>query len=312
MKKLFFGVFFLILILSSAFSYWFYDNAKAVGSDKTFENFLVEKGATATQIAESLQEEGFIKNQLVFRIYLKITGQSSSLQKGEFRLAKNMNLFEIVSALQKGPIEFWTTIPEGLRREEIAQKFVTSLDKDQAFVTEFLSLTKGKEGYLFPDTYLFPKDVSAQTVVSAMLNNFETKTKGLNITYDQVILASMLERETKTDAERPIVAGIIMNRINNNWPLQIDATVQYAVGKPSDYWPILTLADLEFDSKYNTYKYSGLPPAPIASPGLSSLKASVAPEASDYFFYIHEPNGQIHYAKTLSEHNANIKKYLGK
>lgn len=318
MKKIFLGIFFLVLISIVTGFYWFYDNAKAITTDKSFENFLIEKGATATQIANNLQKEGFIKNQLAFRIYLKVTGQSSSLQKGEFRLSKSMNLFEIVSALQKGPIEFWTTIPEGLRREEIAQKFVESLNKDEDFVTEFLNLTKGKEGYLFPDTYLFPKDASAKTIVSAMTKNFEDKTAGLDLTYDQVILASMLERETKTDTERPVVAGIILNRLNNSWPLQIDATVQYAIENCKlqivncQWWPILTLADLDIDSKYNTYKNTGLPPTPIASAGLSSLKASVNPEKSEYFFYIHDPSGQIHYAKTLSEHNANIRKYLGR
>lgn len=320
MKKFFLSFFILSLILVAGFFYWFYDNAKAVSGDKVFQNFIIEKGASATQIGSNLQSEGFIKNKLAFKVYLRGMGLSSSLQKGEFRLSPSMNLFEIVSALQKGPIEVWTTIPEGLRREEIAQKFVESLNKDTDFVAEFLDLTKGKEGYLFPDTYLFPREVSAKTVVNKMTANFEEKTKGLNLTYDQVILASMLERETKTDAERPIVAGIIMNRLNNNWPLQIDATNQYAtanvkcqmINAKCDWWPILSLDDIERPSPYNTYKNTGYTPAPIANAGISSLKASANPESSDYFFYIHDPSGVIHYAKTLSEHNANIRKYLGK
>lgn len=312
MKKLFLAFFLISLFVVAGASYWFYDNAKAVNSDRVFQNFIIEKGASATQIGVNLEKEGFIKNKLAFKIYLRGMGLSSSLQKGEFRISPSMNLFEIVEALQKGPIEVWTTIPEGLRHEEIAQKFAQSLNKDSNFVMEFINLSKSKEGYLFPDTYLFPKEASASVIIDKMVANFEEKTAGLNLTYNQVILASMLERETKTDAERPIVAGIILNRLNSGWPLQIDATNQYAVGTSKNWWPILTLNDLEIESKYNTYKNTGYPATPIANAGISSLRASANPESSDYFFYIHDPNGVIHYAKTLSEHNANIRKYLGK
>lgn len=292
--------------------YWFYDSAKSVSKNENFQNFVIEKGTSANLIGQNLQKEGLIKSPIALKIYLKISGLSSSLQKGEFRLSPSMNLFQIVDALQKSPIEVWTTIPEGLRHEEIALRFAQNLNKNEEFVDEFISLSKSKEGYLFPDTYLFSKEVSAKVVVDKMLSNFESKTKNLNLTYDQIILSSLLERETKTDLERPIVAGIILNRLNNNWPLQIDASVQYGIGNSKNWWPILSLEDLNSSSPYNTYKLTGYPPTPIANAGLSSLKATTNPESSDYFFYIHDPSGQIHYAKTLGEHNANIKKYLGK
>lgn len=312
MRKIFLLFIFILLFLVVGFFYWFYDNAKSLSSDKTFVNFLITNGSTATKIGNDLEQSGLIKNKLAFRIYLKVSGQENKLQKGEFRLSPSMNIFEIVSTLQKGPIEFWVTIPEGLRHEEIAVRFAQSLDKKSDFVNEFINLSKSKEGYLFPDTYLFSKETSAKTIVEKMVNNFESKASDLNLTYDQVILASMIERETKTDEERPVVAGIILNRLNNNWPLQIDATNQYGVGTSKNWWPILTLDDIEKPSPYNTYKNLGLPPTPIANAGISSLRASVNPISSEYFFYIHDPSGQIHYAKTLSEHNANIKKYLGK
>jgi UPF0755 protein len=151
-----------------------------------------------------------------------------------------------------------------------------------------------------------------------MTETFTAKTQGLtvqgsNLTFSQaVILASLLERETKTDTERPIVAGILINRLNLGMPLQVDASVQYAVGTPADWWPIITLNDLKVNSLYNTYKYAGLPPAPIANPGLSSFKAALNPAQTDYLYYISDTSGQIHYAKTLAEQNANIAKYLGK
>lgn len=312
MKKFFLVIFLLGLFSLAGILYWFYDSAKSVSKNENFQNFVIEKGTSANLIGQNLQKEGLIKSPIALKIYLKISGLSSSLQKGEFRLSPSMNLFQIVDALQKSPIEVWTTIPEGLRHEEIALRFAQNLNKNEEFVDEFISLSKSKEGYLFPDTYLFSKEVSAKVVVDKMLSNFESKTKNLNLTYDQIILSSLLERETKTDLERPIVAGIILNRLNNNWPLQIDASVQYGIGNSKNWWPILSLEDLNSSSPYNTYKLTGYPPTPIANAGLSSLKATTNPESSDYFFYIHDPSGQIHYAKTLGEHNANIKKYLGK
>ncbi len=191
------------------------------------------------------------------------------------------------------------------------------MDKDTAFISEFLRASESKEGYLFPDTYLFPKEASASSIVAKMVGTYNNKTKNLKnqsglTNKDAVILASLIERETKTNEERPMVAGIMLNRLNAGMPLQIDASVQYAVGTAKDWWPILTLDDISTVSPYNTYKNKGLPPAPIANPGLSSLEAAFAPEDSDYWYYIHDPDGVIHYARTLAEHNSNIAKYLGR
>jgi UPF0755 protein len=317
MKKLLFLPLLVVFALAAA-TVWFYINVQPVSDNKTFSNFVIIKGASASQIGNKLASAGLIKNALAFKIYVQFTGQSGKLQSGEFRLSPSYSLFQNVSALFNGPIELWVTIPEGLRREEVAAKFTAALGKDTVFTGEFLQASKGEEGYLFPDTYLFPTEASASAIVNKMTDIFTTKTQGLvpkgsNLSFSgSVILASLIERETKTDAERPVVAGILLNRINAGMPLQVDASVQYTVGTSKDWWPILTLADLKTDSRYNTYKYQGLPPAPIANPGLSSLKAAFAPTENDYWYYIHDSKGQIHYAKTLTEHNANIAKYLGK
>ena len=196
-------------------------------------------------------------------------------------------------------------------------RFTTGLDRDAVFTNEFLQASKGKEGKLFPDTYLFPKDASASSIVNKMTKTFDSKTSGLaagpDLTFNQrIVLASILERETKTSAERPIVAGIMMNRIRAGMPLQVDAAVQYAVGTSKNWWPILTREDLNINLPFNTYKFIGLPPAPIASPGLSSLTAAFNPTQTEYWYYIHDTEGVIHYARTLQEHNANVVKYLGK
>ena len=304
------------MILAAAFGgYWFYKNCGPVSSTEKYDYFVIEKGTSASQVGFKLEEKGFIKSALAFKLYMQFTGQSSKIQTGEFRLTPSYSLFQTVTALFNGPVELWVTIPEGLRREEIASKFATALDKDDAFVTEFMSASKGKEGYLFPETYLFSREASASAVVTKMLSTFDSKTNNLEnrsgMSFEKaIVLSSLIERETKTDTERPMVAGILINRLNAGWPLQVDATVQYAVGNSKNWWPILTLNDLAISSLYNTYKNQGLPPTPIANPGLSSIKAALNPTANDYWYYIHDDSGKIHYAETLAEHNANISNYL--
>lgn len=316
MKKLPFLLFFPIALIIAG-GFWFYENSRPVSATEKITYFVIDKGSSAVQIGTRLESAKLIKSAFAFKLYLQFSGQTGKLQTGEFKLTPSYSLFQTVDALFKGPVELWVTIPEGLRREEIAQKFVGALNKNSAFAADFLSASNGKEGYLFPDTYLFPRDVSAQAVVKKMTDTFDSKTGGLKnnsgLSFSQVItLASILERETKTDAERPVVAGILLNRLNAGMPLQVDAAVQYAVGTSKSWWPILSQEDLSVKSLYNTYLYQGLPPAPIASPGLSSIKAVLNPTESDYWYYIHDSSGQIHYAKTLAEHNTNIRLYLGK
>jgi len=315
MKKLLLLPLIVVLVLSVV-AIWFYINVQPVSSNKSFSYFTIPKGASASQIGTKLQSAGLIKSALAFKIYIQFTGQSGKLQSGQFKLSPSFLLFQSINALFNGPVEIWVTIPEGLRCEEAAARFTTALGKDTVFTDEFLQASKGKEGYLFPDTYLFPLDVSASAIVKKMTDTFTAKTSGFtphgsNLTFaGTVTLASIIERETKTDAERPVVAGILLNRLKAGIALQVDASVQYAVGTSKDWWPVLALTDLKINSPYNTYKFTGLPPTPIANPGLSSLKAAFDPAQTDYLYYIHDSSGQIHYAKTLSEHNANIAKYL--
>lgn len=316
MKKLLFLPLLLVIIVVGG-TFWFYKNSRPVSNVEKFSYFIIAKGASASQIGNKLESAGLIKSAVAFKLYLQFTGQSGKVQTGEFRLTPSYSLFQTADAIFKGPIELWVTIPEGLRREEVAQKVATTLGRDSSFVADFLQASEGEEGYLFPDTYLFPRDVAASTVVKRMLDTFASRTGDLEnnsgLSFGQAItLASLLERETKTDTERPVVAGILIKRLNSGWPLQTDAAVQYAVGTSKDWWPILTLDNLSIKSSYNTYKNRGLPPSPIASPGLSSIKGVFDPTQSDYWYYIHDVKGQIHYARTLEEHNANISKYLGK
>ena len=174
---------------------------------------------------------------------------------------------------------------ESLSSKEIAEKYISVLNPPDpdAFRNDFLNITKTKEGYLFPDTYLFPWDASPSMTVGKMLATFDEKVG--EISSEKLVMASLVEEETKTDLERPIVAGILYKRLKAGWPLQVDVAPE-------------------------TYKKLGLPQSPIANPGLISIKAAISPEESPYWFYVHDSSGNIHYAKTLGEHNLNISKYL--
>lgn len=275
-----------------------------VSNDAKSVDFLIPKGSSVSIIGKNLEKAGLIKNATVFKFYVQISNSQNKIQAGEFELSPNLSLSQIITELKKGPKEIWVTIPEGLRREEVATKFASILNKDQKFISEFLQLTTDKEGYLFPDTYLFPRSATAVQIVNKLTTTFNQKVE--DVTYRQLIIASMLERETFADTEKPIVAGILYKRLENDWPLQVDATLQYVKGN----WEPIYSIDKEIKSAFNTYKNLGLPPSPIANPGLSSILAAISPEESDYWYYIHDNDAKIHFAKTLEEHNENINKYL--
>lgn len=320
MKKLSI-LFFLLILIVCLGVFWFKKAASPAGKEAIFQDFLIAKGSSASAIGNKLKKANFIKSSLAFKIYIQVTGRAGKIQAGEYRLSPHYSLFKVAGELLKGPLGVWVTIPEGFRREEIAQRFAESLEKDDpaTFVKEFLQASAGLEGYLFPDTYIFLKNISANVIVQKMETTFAKKV-GEQIGKEQLIVASLVERETKTEAERPVVAGIIYKRLKNNWPLQIDASVQYAAAGTKctvqstecKWWGELTKEDLMIKSPYNTYQYPGLPPAPIANPGLSSLEAAINPKDSDYWFYLHDQNGKIHYAETVDKHNENIRRYLSK
>lgn len=327
MKKILFPLLTLAIIICGGLLWWNYA-VGPVASEPKETTFLITKGSSAGKIAALLEEKGLVKSSLAFKFYIQLTGLSGKIQAGEYTLSPSDSLIKIVNILLSGPDEKWVTIPEGLRREEIAEKFADTLGKEdkREFVNEFLSLTKDKEGFLFPDTYIFAKEATAGAIVKKMLSTFDSKysediERGLlsnNLTKEEgVVLASILERETLSEGEKPVVAGILLNRLNADWPLQADATVQYAIGSTKcsgkfecKWWEPVLKVDLETKSPFNTYKNTGLPPKPIANPGLTSIKAVANAQETEFWFYIHDTSGQIHYAKTIEEHGANVSRYL--
>jgi UPF0755 protein len=284
MKK-FFLIFFTLILSVAGVLVWALVNTMPVGSNKIDVNFNVSAGASATQIGSNLFKQNLIKNPLLFKYYVQVSGLSSRIQVGDYRLSPSYNMFQIADILSKNPVQIKVTIPEGFTNSEIASKFAKELGRDRTFINEFLNLSKNDQGYLFPDTYLVAGNSTPAQIIAKMKAEFDDKTIGLKPIPSQVILASIIERETKGIEERPIVAGILMNRLNAGMALQVDIAPE-------------------------TYQHVGLPDKPIANPGLISIKAAVNPTATDFWYYLHDPTGTIHYAKTLTGQNANIDKYL--
>ena len=319
-----------VLISGAGLLWWSKSSSSPRGTSEP-QTFVINPGSSATTIGKNLEKDGFIKSSSAFKLFMQFSGNAGKIQAGDYRLSKNQFLPELVRELVKGPVAVWVTIPEGYRREEIGQTTVDALkligDKKTQFLKEFDVLTKREEGFLFPDTYLFFRNASASAVVSRFTNNFESKisdeilksAEKQNLNRDELItLASIIERETRTDEERPVVAGILLKRLRVGMALQVDATLQYIVGSGEcelgsancNWWPQITSKDKTVRSAYNTYTNTGLPPRPIANPGLSSIKAAANPEDSEYWFYLHGTDGDIHYARTSEEHTENISKFL--
>lgn len=308
-------LFALAFIALFAGGIWYSTQLSAPSPSRETKRIVILRGSGVSEIAQKLASEGIIKNAVAFRIYTQLNNLTSKIPAGEFDLAQNLPVSEVIKTMIAGPSQLWVSIPEGFRREQTAEKTATDLnlvgEKKEQFVSDFLSLTQDQEGYLYPDTYLFSKDATAKNVIDRLTAEFTKKTSGLSVDEEDVNLAAILERETKNvKTEGPIVAGILLKRIDAGWPMQADATVQYALGNADEWWPQPTRADLLINHPYNTYKILGLPPSPIASPGIEAIKAALSPQESEYWYYIHGSDGEIYYARDLDEHNENVRKYI--
>jgi UPF0755 protein len=306
------------------------------GSDPASVVFTVEPGESVGQIAARLQREGLIRDAELFRLYLRYARLDSGVEAGQFTLKKTMTIPQIAQALQSGRRDELTlTIPEGRRLEEVAELVAQqtpisataflSLTRDaQAWATQYPFLSElpagaSLEGYLFPDTYRLPLDVTASDVVARMLSNFDHRiTRKLRddlasqkrTLFEAVTLASIVEREAVVEKERPVIASVYLNRLTSGMALDADPTVQYGMASAkgqAPWWPQLTQEDYRnVKSPYNTYLNPGLPPGPIANPGLSSLEAAIDPAQTDFYFFRAScsRDGTHLFSKTLEEHAA--------
>jgi UPF0755 protein len=301
------SIFVLLAVLAAA-ARAYYQWASSGSGPRNPVTIVIPTGATGDQVANMLKDKGVVRSAFLFRLVLRLKHLSSSgFEAGEYHLTTNMSMDEAITSLQKGPIvhAVRVTIPEGLTVDQTSKKVAPSLGNvsTRQFVRAAHNVgyppapylpPKGRtlEGFLFPNTYDFLKDAGARDVVSRQLAEFQQETaslpwanaKALGVSqYDVVIIASMIEREARFPGDRLKVSRVIYNRLAKGMKLQIDATVQYALGKTK---PQLTYQDLKVDSPYNTYEHAGLPPTPIASPGLASLRAALEPAKGPWLYYL--------------------------
>ena len=298
-------------------------------SDSTDKiTFEIKDGETVDQILTKLSEDNLIKSRWInyIKFYLRQKELATSLQAGTYEIPQNLNILELVETLQTGKNpDIWITIPEGLRKDEIAERLNTELSKHSTAdfsTTTFLSLTtdvtyiqtlelpaevKNLEGYIFPDKYAFAPEVTTKEVLTKMVENFKTKV-GTKDSYNDIIIASLIEREGYDNNDRPIISGIIQKRLAEGWKLGLDVSILYYL-KTWDEGEI-TQADLQDNNPYNTRVVVGLPPTPICNPGLQSINAMRNPVKTEYYYFIRGNDAITHYAVTYQQHLTNVAKYL--
>lgn len=325
MKKLITVLIIIIFIIFIIRGFW-NSQLSPVSADQVSKVFVISKGAGVSDIAKKLKNDGLIKSELAFNIYVRKNKLTSKLQAGAYKLSSSMSIPDIVKKLQSGSEDKWVTLIEGWRVEEMADAISSKFNPSTSLGTgvqssKFIELAK--EGYMFPDTYLFPKEATVEYITDTLRGTFNkkftvelrTKIRTQGLTEAQgVILASIVEREARSDQARKAVASILLKRFNIGMGLNADATIQYALGfqkGEKSWWKRhLTPDDLKIDSPYNTYIHVGLPPTPISNPGLSSLQAVAnADSSTPYLYYYHDSKGDSYYGKTLEEHNRNVANY---
>ncbi len=288
---------------------------------------IVPRGSTFAQVAYALADAGVISNVTTFRLLARLRGEESAVRAGEYRFPPHLAESDVLRALVTGgaQVATWVTIPEGYTAAQIAQR----LERDgvgaaPAFLNDFMGRgivvggvrTKTLEGFLFPSTYLMPLGATPQQAAAPMLAEFfkelprdaAARARALHVTVPQAVtVASLVEREAKSEGDRPKIAEVIYNRLRLRMPLQVDATIEYAL---PEHKAQLSFADLKIDSPYNSYVHVGLPPTPIANPGLLSLEAALRPSKGDDLYYVYCGNGAHVFARTLAEHQANVARCL--
>jgi UPF0755 protein len=320
MKKI---SFIIILIITSAVFIYFLNPFRAPGKSNKSEIILFDSPASDAA-AVKLEKAGFIRSFMAFNLAYKLKG-SPKIEEGGYYLSKNMNNFKIIDELKNGPDLKSITFSEGLRREQIGEMLKEKFGWSDEKLDEWNSLYTTKnpeyqEGVYFPDTYLIPINETPTQVAARMINNFNDKFAPYseefikkNIKWTTALkIASIIQREAAGPTDMPLIAGVIWNRLENNQKLQLDATIQYSLGKrDGKWWSIVKGSDIKNDnSDFNTYKNSGLPPYPISNPGISAIKAVLNPAQTDCMFYLHDRSREIHCSKTYEEHLENIEKYL--
>jgi UPF0755 protein len=291
----------------------------------------VPQGAGVNAIAGRLVDAGIVPDELTFRLAVWEQGAGRSLKAGEYRFAGPASPRDVVARLARGDVYRQSlTFPEGLTLREMAALFESKgfgragefivAASDASGIRDLDRIASDLEGYLFPDTYALPRSATASSLVATMVGRFREEYEmaaaaskerpASGRTVRQVVtLASLVEKETAVPAERPIVAAVYANRLRIGMGLQCDPTVIYALARAGRWSGNLTRANLQFDSPYNTYRYAGLPPGPIANPGRASIEAALAPAGVDHLYFVSRNDGSHAFAETLGAHNRNVQRF---
>ena len=318
----------IVIVITGILSYEFYKTITIPLSSETSHVVIeVKKGGGLNNISSLLHQKGLIKDPQAFKLLALIKGVVSNLKAGEYRLSPAMTQVEILNKISRGlVIQHSVTIPEGYNVYEIGDLLqknnITKKDTfiARAFDPEIINKlgfnTNSLEGYLFPETYFFEKNVSDYDIIKKMAATFKKKimtheimatVKKSKLSFHNIVtLASIIEKETGKEEERPLISAVFHNRLRKKMRLQSDPTVIYSI---KNFDGNIRKKDLKIDSPYNTYRYGGLPPGPIANPGLSSIKTALNPAKVGYLYFVSKKNGEHKFSSTLKEHNRAVLKY---
>ena len=321
----------LLLVVCAAGAAWFYlgVNRPYKGYAESEQFVEIPQGSGTAAIARRLADAGVVSDVNTFRLALWVTGQGRRLQAGEYRFDHPISARQVAEKIGHGEVYVHPiTFREGLTIKQMAElyeskgfgpaKDFVDAAKNVALVQAIDPAARDLEGYLFPDTYALPRRATADQLVARMVTSFtkaltpdliEKATANGQSVRQLVTLASIVEKETGRSDERPMVAAVYANRLKIGMGLQCDPTVIYALERAGKYSGNLRREDLQVDSPYNTYRYAGLPPGPIAAPGLASLEAAANPADVPYLYFVSRNDGSHAFAATLEEHNRNVQQY---
>jgi UPF0755 protein len=299
------------------------------GYPSDVQSVEIPQGMGTQAIGERLVAAGVVRDALTYRVAVWRSGQARRLQAGQYRFDGPMTAIDVLTKIAKGEVDLIPlTFPEGLTIAEMSKLFAqagfgtaasfVAAAREGTLIHDLDPQAQDLEGYLFPDTYALARGTDAPHVVRAMVDRFRRKltpeiqtaaaTRDLSVR-QLVTLASIVEKETARSDERPMVASVYANRLKIGMALQCDPTVIYALQRVGRFDGNLHREDLQFDSPYNTYRYPGLPPGPVAAPGEASLQAAAQPAVSEFIFFVSRNDGTHAFARNLTEHNANVQKF---
>jgi len=317
-----------VIIFTWAVAIFFYYQATVpVGISTQTVTFNITPGATLKQVSKKLKNHNLIRNENAFRMLANIRQKQTHIQIGEYELNESMLPIDILKVITSGKTVLQLiTIPEGYRITEMAELLAKKISinkeefikesRDKGLIKKLNITSKSLEGYLFPETYHFSKYSSEKIIIQTMIKTFQERIKSHKVLdqiknsdmtlHDVITLASLIEKETGMHGERKHISSVFHNRLRRKMRLQTDPTVIYAI---KNFDGNIRKKDLGIDSPYNTYRHKGLPPGPIASPGIKSIIAAINPIKTNHLYFVSKKNGSHYFSSNLKEHNRAVQKY---